>query len=442
MTRLVALSTALALIVAACGDGASTSPPTDTAATTTAAPEPGPVEVVRASVSRARVTDVTPAEMTSLVDGNTRFALDVFAAATADGGNVIVSPFSVAAALTMAYAGARGDTATQMAGTLALGLADDRIHAARNQLDLTVTTPGVPTPDDDRDPFTIAIANSLWGHNDYPFLDEFLELLAVNYDAGLNLVDFVTATEQARVAINDWVEEHTNGRIEDLIPQGVITTLTRLVIVNAIWFKASWQHQFDPANTTDGPFTLLDGSTVTVPLMNQRARVTYHDGDGYTAVRLPYAGDAAMEIILPDTGLFEEVSRRFGRGEIGDIPFTDHEVTLTMPKWEFSSDVGLKQILQDLGMVAAFTEPSLPDGADFTGITAARELFIHDVLHKAFIAVDEEGTEAAAATAVIIGLESMPAQATMAIDRPFIFTIEHSSTGEVLFVGQVVDPSR
>jgi serpin B len=435
MKRSTALLVMMGLVAASCGDTA-----TDPPSSPTTVPVVG-IEVARAAVERAAVTDVTDSELAALVAGDDRFALDVFTASAAAGGNVMVSPYSIAAALTMAYAGARGDTAVEMAEVLHLTLPDDRLHAARNELDLRVAAPAAGLPDDDRAPFAIEIANSLWGQRDYPFLEEFLELLASNYDAGLNLVDFIGATEEARVAINEWVEDQTMGRITDLIPEGVLTTLTRLVITNAIWFKANWVHQFDPDNTADGRFTLIDGSTVTASMMHQTARVTFHAADGYSAVRLPYAGDAAMEIILPDAGRFDEVAQRFAAGEFGDIPFADYEVTLTMPRWEFTSETGLKEILQDLGMAAAFTEPSLPDGADFTGITEARELYVHDVLHKAFIAVDEAGTEAAAATAVIIGLESMPAQATMTIDRPFLFTIEHLSTGEMLFVGQVVDPT-
>ena len=440
MKRLITVAIVLALVGASCGDTASPTSATTTMPTPTSTSPSGGVDIARADFPRAASTDVTNDEITTLVGSNTEFALDLFAAATADGGNVLVSPYSIAAALTMTYAGARGETAAEMASTLHLALPDDRIHAARNELDLLITLPRTPVAGDDYEPFTIAVANSLWGHLDYPFLDDFLELLAVNYDAGLNLVDFVAATEESRLAINAWVEDQTNGRIEDLIPEGVITTLTRLVIVNAIWFKANWQHQFDPANTADGQFTLLDGSTVTVPMMRQSEHFEYVDGNGYQATRLRYAGDAAMTVILPDDGQFQEMSDRLAAGQLADIDFSTYTLDLTMPKWEFESEASLKKVLQGLGMVAAFTEPSLSGGADFTGKTEVRELFVHEVLHKAFIAVDEQGTEAAAATAVVIGLESAPQPAAMTIDRPFLFVIEHSSTSEVLFIGQVVDP--
>lgn len=436
LTALVVLT----LTFAACGEGGTTT--TSGTTPTTSPPEPSG-ELARADVPRASATDVTAAELAALVGGNTAFAFDLFRLASADGENTLLSPYSIAAALTMTYAGARGTTAEEMREALHLALGDDRIHAGRNELDLRVTTvPELPDMDD-REPFDIRVANSLWGQHDYPFLEDFLVLLAENYDAGMNLVDFVTAAEVARQTINSWVEDQTAGRIVDLIPQGVITDLTRLVLVNAIWFKANWTQQFDPAMTEDGSFTLLDGSEVTAPLMHGSARTGYAEGDGYRAVRLAYAGDASMLILLPDAGRFEEVKAGFGPAELAALraALSEHQVDLALPKFEFRSQFSLKSVLKDLGMVAAFTEPSLPDGADFTGMTERRELFVHEVVHQAFIAVDEQGTEAAAATAVIVGLESAPPPATMNVDRPFLFFIEHTGTGEILFLGQLIDPS-
>lgn len=429
------------LVMSACADqqpspSPSTSPPAVPPA------EPGGAELARADVARATSTDVTAAELAMLVAGDTDFAIDLFQVA-ADEGNALLSPYSVAAALTMTYAGARGNTAHEMRGVLHLALPDDRIHAARNELDLRITAEPAVLEGEDGEPFAIRVANSLWGQAGYPFQEEFLALLAENYDAGMNLVDYVAAAEQARQTINAWVEEQTDGRIVDLIPEGVITDLTRLVLVNAIWFKASWATHFDPDLTRDGPFRLLDAGEVTVPLMHGNLRLPYADGDGFQAVRLPYAGDASMLIILPDPGGFEQMVDRLSASDIDAIRSaeSEHLVELSMPTFEFRSELQLKPALQELGMVAAFTGPSLPDGADFTGIIEARELLIHDVVHQAFIAVDEEGTEAAAATAVIIGLESAPMPATVSIDRPFLFLIEHGATGELLFIGQVTNPS-
>ncbi|RPI20576.1 MAG: serpin family protein, partial [Actinobacteria bacterium] len=357
--------------------------------------------------------------------------------------NTILSPYSIAAALTMTYGGARGATADEMRRTLHLGVSDERIHAARNELDLRITAEVPPVEGDDRTPLAIRVANSLWGQAGYPFREEFLELLAANYDAGMNLADFVAAAEEARLAINTWVEGETEGRIVDLIPEGVITELTRLVLVNAIWFKANWAQPFDPEATSPGPFTLLDGSEVTADLMHGSFLLPYAEGDGYQAVRIPYAGDAAMLLVLPAEDRFEEVRASLDGGTLDEISSAagDRQVELTLPKFEFRCDESLSAVLQAMGMPAAFTDPSLPGGADFTGITERRELMIQDVIHQAFIAVDEEGTEAAAATAVVIGLTSAPEPAEMVVDRPFLCAIEHSSTGEILFLGQVIDPS-
>ncbi len=449
----------LALLAAACGDAAApststptpggdapTAPPTPPTAPPTSANapprEPLPASVARADVPRAE-PDVTDAELAALVAGNSAFAYDLFAAAAAGGGNAVISPYSVAAALTMTYAGARGDTAAEMREVLSLRLADDRIHAARNALDQLIATPPEVDPDDDREPFAIRIANSLWGQAGYPFLDEFLVLLAEHYDAGMDLVDFEAAAEDARQAINERVEEQTDGRIVDLIPEGVVNDLTRLVLVNAIWFKASWVTQFDQSLTADGAFTTLAGDEVTVPMMrHEDLRAMYMAGDGYQAVQLHYQGDASMILVVPDEGRFDEVAVRFDAALLAEIrtALTTFLVTLSMPRFEFRSEVGLKAALQQLGIEAAFTDPLLPGGADFTGMTPVRELVIHDVVHQAFISVDEEGTEAAAATAVVIGATSLPPSVELAADRPFFFVIEQTATGEPLFVGQVTDP--
>jgi serpin B len=396
--------------------------------------------LAKADVARATTTDATSDELAALVAGDTSFAFDLFKAAAAAGENSLLSPYSIAAALTMTYAGARGNTAAEMADVLNI-FDDARVHAARNELDLQITSvkpSGVP--DDKREPFEIRVANSLWGQHGFPFIDEFLSVLAANYDAGMNLVDFVAAAEEARVAINTWVEEKTAGRIVDLLAPGVVDAMTRLVLVNAIWFKASWNEQFEPELTSDGVFSAGDGSSVTVPFMHGDGLMPYIDGDGYQAVRIPYAGDAAMVVILPDASLFDEIVGRLGANLLGEIAdgSSRSDVDLAMPKFEFRSEVSLPEALKSLGMVDAFA-----GSADFTGIEAGRNLFISDVIHQAFIAVDETGTEAAAATAVVMAFTSATEAPTVALtlDRPFLFIIEHSSTGEILFLGQVTDPS-
>lgn len=445
--RWIALLLAAAMVVAACGDeGAAPDDETTSAVTepTTAATGPAAdgAEVQISDVPQAGSTDVTDAEVGELVVGDTAFAFDLFSEVRTDE-NLVLSPYSIAAALTMTYAGARTETAEEMRDTLHITLADDRVHTARNEVEIRLDPPQ-PTPGtEELEAFAIEIANSLWGQTGYRFHDEFLDLLAANYGAGMNLVDFITAAEEARQTINAWVEEATRGRIVDLIPEGVITDLTRLVLVNAIWFKANWLHQFDPANTADGPFTTLTGNEVTVPIMHQSLRGAYADGEGWQAVRLPYAGDGSMLVIVPDDGEMASFAADLDAELLEEIEanLSEHQIELGMPRYEFGADFALEPVLRALGMERAFTEPSLPDGADFTGMTERRELYVHEVVHQAFIAVDEVGTEAAAATAVIVGLESLPPPAELEIDRPFLFVIQHQPTGELLFIGQVADPS-
>jgi serpin B len=292
--------------------------------------------------------------------------------------------------------------------------------------------------EDTREPFTIRPANSAWGQGGYPFLDDYLSVLAENYDAGLRLLDYVGDPEGSRAVINEWVEDATEDRIKDLIPQGAITVDTRLALVNAIWFKANWFEPFDPDATTPGTFTLLDGTEIEVSLMHAGLRTGYVSTGQFEAVRLPYAGDAAMVVLLPKQGSPAELAADLTPDDL-DIDWGEFRVDVTLPSFEFDAEIGLKSALQKLGMRAAFELPSA-DGADLTGITAVRELYVSDAFHKTFIALDEEGTEAAAATAIVVSLESAPEPATFTADRPFLFWIEHSSTGEMLFLGQVTNP--
>jgi len=274
-------------------------------------------------------------------------------------------------------------------------------------------------------------------------IQEFLDTLAVNYGAGMRTVDFVNAAEAARQAINDWVSEETAGRIKDLIPPGAIDDLTRLVLTNAIYFKASWLEPFDPKDTADGAFHLLDGSEVTVPMMHKAAlRTRYGETGGVQAVEIPYyPGNVSFLLMLPPQGEFEGFEASLDAEAIDEIlsEMSDADVDLRMPRFEFESDVDLKDQLKALGMEKAFDF----DQADFTGIAVkgVQNLYISDALHKALISVNEQGTEAAAATAVIVGDESAYPLAEVNADRPFVFLIRANATGTVLFMGRVVDPS-
>jgi len=394
--------------------------------------------MVQSEKQRVTSPDVAPSDLADLINGNSAFAFDLYQSLAEEDGNLFYSPYSTSLALAMTYAGARGETERQMADTLHFILTQDHLHPAFNSLDLELARRGGGTQGRDGEGFRLHIVNSLWGQEDYKFLPEFLDILAENYGAGLRLLDFY-APEEARVTINDWVSDQTEGRIEDLIPQGVIDDITRLVLTNAIYFNAAWAEPFEPDQTAEGTFYLPDGSEVPVSMMKQRESFGYTQGEGYQAVELPYeGGDLAMVIFLPDTGQFEELEDALDAKRADRIikHLADSNVALTMPKFEFDSSFELKKTLSGMGMPDAFSAV-----ADFSGMDGTHWLVIKEVLHKAFVAVDEAGTEAAAATAVVVELKGVPSPPIeVTLDRPFVFLIRDIETGTILFMGRVVNP--
>jgi len=401
--------------------------------------QPAAGEVLKSDKERITSPDVSTSEQALLVEGNSAFAFELYQALKGEEDNLFYSPYSISLALAMTYAGARGETAQQMADTLQFLLEQERLHPAFNWLDAELAKRGEGAAGKDGEGFRLNIVNAIWGQKDYEFLSSFLDVLAENYGAGLRILDFITETERSRVTINDWVSDQTEGRIEDLIPQGAINELTRLVLTNAIYFNAVWKCPFDEDMTADGLFYLLDGGQVTVPMMKQMESFGYTEGEGYQAVELPYdGGELSMVILLPEAGKFEAFEETLNAQQvdaiISDLQY--NEVTLTMPQFEFDSEFSLKDTLAEMGMPIAFS-----GGADFSGMTGNPELFISDVVHKAFVAVDEAGTEAAAATAVIMELTAVPEPPVeVTIDRPFIFLIRDIETGAILFVGRVLNP--
>ncbi len=406
------------------------------------------IGVARASAQRERAPAATAGDLATLVEGNNRFAFDLYQALREDtDGNLIFSPYSVSQALAMVYAGARGDTEREMQDTLHFLLPQGDLHPAFNALDLALARQAEDAARDDEEgqPFRLNIANAIWGQEGHEFLQEYLVTLARNYGAGLRLADFVGAPEEARQTINGWVSEETEQKIQDLIPPGALTPDTRLVLTNAIYFNAAWLYQFEESVTRDEPFNLLDGSQVSVPTMRQREDFLYASGEGYQAIALPYYGsNMAMLIVLPDAGQFESFEAALDAGTLGSIrgALQMQDVIVTLPRFDFESEASLSDALFKMGMPSAFTGGV----ADFSGIDGTQELFISDVLHKATITLDENGTEAAAATAVIMELTSaMPdpvEPVEMRIDHPFIFTIYDVQSGATLFAGRVLDPSQ
>lgn len=401
-----------------------------------------PLAALAARYSPALAGQATPAApVANLVAGNTEFALDLYAELRAGGtGNLLFSPYSISQALAMTFAGAAGETREQMAATLALPAGQPQAidaFAALND-DLVARA--------DTGYGALRIANALWGEQGYPFSAAFSAELERIFGAGLQATDFVNAPEEARVAINDWVATQTEDRIQDIVPPGAITELTRLVLANAIYFYGPWRHKFSESATEDDIFHLLDGGEATVPFMFQEEMFPYGAGDGWQAIELPYEQEGfAMTILLPDQGAFETVEAAFDIATL-DAATSSLEstpVALSLPKFEFDFGESLVDVLKSMGMTDAFE----PGAADFSGMvegTPEEPISIGEVLHKAFIGVDEDGTEAAAAT-VVVGPTSAPAPpedpVEVRVDRPFLFAIRDTVTGSLLFLGRVLDPT-
>jgi serpin B len=450
-TKLINGVLVLVLLATAGCAGAPAPVPTLPGPDETFTPQPVPTQgpggeesiiLIRSEKERNTAPRVADSDLEELVAGNNQFAFDLYHSIRDAGENLFYSPFSISMALAMTYAGARGDTASEMAEALNFDLPAERLHPAFNQLDLILKSRGDEIPEEDEGRgFTLNIVNSLWGQEGYAFLPEYLDILAENYAAGLNLLDFSSAPEAARQLINEWVMEQTNDRIEDLIPPGVIDALTRLVLVNAIYFNAGWASPFDEQFTREADFTLLDGNTVQAQMMSQEKVFSYASGSGYEAVELPYYGyQTSMVILHPEPQTFEEFEVSLDANKLNEIiaGLGGANMLLSMPKFEFEMSLPVAEQLQGLGMVKAF----VPVDADFSGMDGTRDLFIQDVLHKAFVSVDEEGTEAAAATAVVVGVTSMPAEPIeVKIDSPFIFLIRDMESGTVLFIGRVLNPA-
>ena len=420
-----------------------------TSLTACAQPAVSPAEAGVLKSEKPRITspNISEGALYDLVSDNSAFAMDLYQQLKARDGNLFYSPYSISLALAMTYAGARGETEEQMVDALHFSPSQDKLHPAFNSLDIELAKRGEGAKGKDDEGFRLNIVNAIWGQKDYEFLTDFLDTLAENYGAGLRILDFIQAPEESRIIINDWVSEQTEGRIEDLIPQGMIDSLTRLVLTNAIYFNAAWAFPFNESATSDGIFHLINGDEVTVPLMKQTESFGYAEGEDYQAVELPYDGnELSMVILLPESGEFSTFENSLDSMKLQEILENLQyalvngkrtEVALTMPKFAFESSFDLKNTLSNMGMQVAFSE-----NADFSGMNGSRDLFITDVVHKAFVSVDEAGTEAAAATAVIVASTSIPMEPIKVnIDRPFIFMIRDIETGALLFAGRVLDPA-
>ena len=399
-------------------------------------------QVLESKMPRAEVSVSAGNDLDQLAAGNRAFALDLYQRLEAREGNLFYSPFSISSALAMTYAGAEGKTAEEMAEVFHFLMEEDRLHPAFNALDQYLESlADQEIPEDMGEAFQLNIANAIWGQKDFQFENDFMDILAVNYGAGLRLLDYVLEPEKSRIEINNWVSDQTKDKIQDLIPQGAINSDTRLVLSNAIYFIATWLEPFEETLTEDGVFYGLGGEEIITPMMSlsSDASFPYYQGEGFQAVELPYVGgQVSMLVLVPDQGQFSSFEESLNAekldGIIGNLAY--QPMYLNFPKFEFETEISLANILAEMGMPSAFS-----DAADFSGMTGTRDLFISDVFHKAFVSVDEEGTEAAAATAVEMSVTSAPENPIqLVVDHPFVFLIRDTQTNSILFMGRVVEP--
>lgn len=404
--------------------------------------EPGPegLELLRSKLARDQTPDVSDADLARFSSDQRAFAFDLYGQVAAPGENVFFSPYSIATALAMTYAGAEGETKDEMTSALRFTLPEPALHAAFNALDLALEGRARELgPEDSGDGFALRTLNASFVQRDYAFKEPFLDVLAAHYDSGLYLADFAAAPDRERQAINAWVYDRTEERIEELLPEMSIVGLTRAVLVNTIYFKGSWLHEFDPARTTPETFHASGGDTE-VPMMHAMLEVRYAEGPSYQAVALPYLSRAVrMMVLLPAEGELEAVEAELKSGlfDTARAALSEYTVDLSLPRFSFRAETKLADALKELGMERAFTMGA----ADFSRIGGAPgELYVDNVYHQAFVAVDEEGTEAAAATAVVINDESASPVATMRVDRPFLFFVYDDPTGQILFGGRLSEP--
>jgi serpin B len=396
-------------------------------------------EVVQSKKPRNPSPRVSQADLQTLVSGNTKFAYDLYAALRDRQANLFFSPQSISTALAMTYAGARRQTEREMAQALRFDLPQERLHPAFDKLDLTLASRGRGAAGTKGRGFQLTVVNSLWGQTGHKFLPTFLDTLSENYGAGMNALDFERNPEGSRVTINQWVAAQTNGKIQNLIPAGMIHPMTRLVLTDAVYFNAAWAHPFRKEMDCNGEFNLLNGQKVGVEMMVQTTRFNYGEAANYQVLEMPYSGEEiSMVFLVPRQGKFKsfEGSLNAKRAQAILQDVSERTVHLTMPKFKHESSFALRKTLSSMGMPAAFRE------ADFSGMDGTLFLSIDDVVHKALVRVDEEGTEAAAATAVAMagGARGGQRPTELTIDRPFIFLIRDRETGAVVFMGRVVDP--
>jgi serpin B len=379
-----------------------------------------------------------------VAEASNAFTANLYGKLAGQPGNLFFSPASLETALVMTCAGARGETMQQMAMTLSVSQGRDRVDWSGVHRDFGAFLKDLNAKKGDAKPlgYQLSVANALWGQKGFEFLPDFLKVVQDNYGAGLSDVDFMGDTEGARKIINAWVERATREKIKDLLHPGVVTDLTRLVLTNAIYFKGQWEQPFKKEGTHDEPFHLTAAKEVTTPMMNGKAHFGYRRFDIFEAVQLMYEGrDLSMIILLPkqvdglaavEKKLMPEILA------MNHGSFDRMEIFLTMPKFTVTAEFELSKTLAAMGMTDAFDAGK----ADFSGMTGQKDLFLSAVVHKAFVDVNETGTEAAAATAVPAAAADGGGEIHFTADHPFLFLIRHEPSGTILFIGRMADPTK
>jgi serpin B len=372
-----------------------------------------------------------------VVNANNQFAFDLYSKLDeSEEGNIFYSPYSISAALAMTYEGAKGQTASEM---------KEVFHFPESNVlrpNFAAIYNGI---NQENSVYELKTGNALWVQQDYPFLGEYTESVEKYYGGKASNVDFIEETEKSRETINSFIEEQTNDKIKDLIPAGVLNSMTRLVLTNAIYFKGTWEWQFDKGDTNEEDFKITPTNIVKTDMMYMKpdkARFNYADTDELQILELPYKGEKISMLILLPTENLESIEPTLTAEKLNEYKSQMEETNLDaiyLPKFEFDSKYFMKDALSALGMPTAFSS-----NADFSGMTGNKDLFISEVIHQAYVKVDEEGTEAAAATAIVVETTSAgPGDSKIfRADHPFIFIIQEKETGNILFIGRVTDPTK
>jgi serpin B len=378
------------------------------------------------------------AQRAALAESNNAFCMDLYARLRGEPGNLFFSPASISTAFAMSYAGASGNTASEMAAALHFTLPPEQLHPAMGALLARLNAPHAG--------YQLHVANALWVQQGEHFLPQFLEVTRTSYAAGLHTVDFAHGSEAARSTINGWVEKQTADKIRDLMPAGTVTPDTRLVLTNAIYFNGDWKDPFDKTATQNEDFHLSGSGSVKTPLMHRAGGYNFFDGGSFKALEMPYKeGELSMIVLLPNDAdglqaLEQSLTPANLHGWTAKLQYA-RRVILTLPRFTMTQRFELNDVLAALGMKLAFERGK----ADFSGMTGEPGLWIGSAIHKAFIDVNEEGTEAAAATGISMRAGAAmrePPPTVFRADHPFLFLIRENTSGNILFMGRVTDPTR